>query len=335
MNIEIKPSFFRRTGALILATMVLPLSALAVKGTVNCNSLNMRKAASKSAKAIQSLDKGDRLEILSATGDWYKVSYGKYTGYVIKKYVNAAGPVKDTSAKASATVSTSGSGMNGIKSIKDIGGAPATSKPGDKGEKVKKLQQALKLKGFYKGDIDGSYGNGTKEAVKQFQKKNKLSQDGCAGKVTIKTLFGEKAANDNSVEYKTQRLDWFNGGKNKIPKGATFTVKDVKTGKTFTCKRWAGANHLDAEPLTAKDAATMKSVYGGSWSWDRRAVLVKYGNNVYAGSMNGMPHGTQTIRSNNFGGHFCIHFYKSRTHESNKVDSAHQNAVNTAMKYSW
>jgi len=326
------PSFLRRTGVLALASMMLPISALAVKGTVNTKSLILRKSASTSSKALQSLDRGDRLEIHSVTGDWYKVSYGKYTGYVAKKYVKASGTVKDTSAPSN-TASTSSSSK--ITSIKDIGSVPATSRPGDKGEKVKKLQQALKLKGYYKGAIDSSYGPATKAAVKAFQKKNKLSQDGCAGKVTIKTLFGSPAANDKSVSYKTQRLDWFNGGKNKIPKSATFTVKDVKTGKTFTCKRWAGANHLDAEPLTAKDAATMKSIYGGSWSWDRRAILVKYGDNVYAASMNGMPHGTQTIKNNGFAGHFCIHFYKSRTHETNKVDSAHQNAVNTAMKYTW
>ena len=36
--------------------------------------------------------------------------------------------------------------------------------------------------------------------------------------------------------------------------------------------------------------------------------------------MNGMPHGTTTISSNNFDGHFCIHFKNSKTHESDKVD---------------
>jgi hypothetical protein len=133
---------------------------------------------------------------------------------------------------------------------------------------------------------------------------------------------------------KTERLDWFKNGKNKIPKGATFKVKDVKTGKIFTCKRWSGYNHLDAEPLTANDTKIMKSIYG-HWSWRRRAILVKYDGHVYAASMNGMPHGTGTIKNNNFDGHFCIHFYKSKTHGSNKVDSAHQNCVATAMKYSW
>ena len=78
----------------------------------------------------------------------------------------------------------------------------------------------------------------------------------------------------------------------------------------------------------------MKKIYG-HWSWKRRAVLVKYNGHVYAGSMNGMPHGTQTIKGNNFDGHFCIHFYGSKTHGSKKVDDMHQKMVAEAMKHSW
>ncbi|MBQ2700496.1 MAG: peptidoglycan-binding protein [Clostridia bacterium] len=339
MNHSTNLSCIRRICALTLTILLIPTWGQAATGTVNCKSLILRKSASKSSKAIQSLDKGDKLNIISSTGDWYKVTYGRYTGYVMKDYVTAKGTVKEESSKATAAPSSasasSDSDMKGIDSIADLGGAPATTRPGDKGANVKKLQQALKLEGFYTGKIDGSYGSGTKAAVKKFQKKHGLSQDGIAGKVTIKLLFGENASNAQTKTYKTQQLNWFNGGSGKIPKGATFTVKDVKTGKTFTCKRWSGSNHLDAEPLTKSDAATMKSIYGGSWSWDRRAILVKYGDNVYAASMNGMPHGTQTITDNGFNGHFCIHFYKSRTHESNKVDAAHQNAVSTAMRYTW
>ena len=92
---------------------------------------------------------------------------------------------------------------------------------------------------------------------------------------------------------------------------------------------------MDTEPLTAEDTAIMKSIYGGSWSWDRRAILVMYNGHVYAASMNGMNHGTTTIADNNFDGHFCIHFYNSRTHETDRVDEDHQAAVARAMKATW
>ncbi len=233
------------------------------------------------------------------------------------------GSVAETTAKTDPQ-------MKGISSISDIA-VPKTTSPGNTGRHVKALQQALKLKGYYKAAIDSSYGDKTAEAVKAFQKASRLTVDGVAGYATIKKLFGQNAAN---YTLETERLDWFKNGSATIPKGATFTVKDIATGKTFSATRWSGVNHLDAEPTTSDDTDTVKAVFGGEWSWRRRAILVKYNGHVYAASMNGMPHGTTTI-DNEFSGHFCIHFYNSRTHDTNRVDETHQNAVASAMKATW
>ena len=64
-----------------------------------------------------------------------------------------------------------------------------TLKRGSKGENVKTMQQALKDLGFYKGKIDGIYGKGTMNAVKAFQRKNKLKADGVAGTKTLTKLY--------------------------------------------------------------------------------------------------------------------------------------------------
>ena len=133
----------------------------------------------------------------------------------------------------------------------------------------------------------------------------------------------------------TQKLVWFNTGKNLFKAGATFQVKDIKTGKVWTCKRLYAGNHLDAEPLTASDTSIMKAAYGGSFNYVRRAVLVKYNGKVYAGSMYGVPHGDQSIKNNNFNGQFCIHFSGSKTSGSGKVDSDHQAMVEKALKSKW
>lgn len=221
--------------------------------------------------------------------------------------------------------------MKGIRSVSQIE-TPRTTSRGASGKHVRALQQALKLKGFYAAPIDGKYGNKTVEAVKAFQKKHGLKQDGIAGNDVIKTLFGKNAAN---FTYKTEHLDWTKDGTSVIPKGAVFTVKDIGTGISFSLKRWSGANHIDAEPLNASDTEKLKKAYGGSWSWARRSVLVKYNGHVYAASMNGMPHGEQTVKGNNFDGHLCIHFINSKTHETNRKDSAHQNAVKRAANATW
>lgn len=303
-------------GGLAAVLLLMTPAALATEGTVNTKALVLRKSASKTSKALQTLEKGDSLNILSASGDWYKVSYGKYTGYVMKKYVKASGKVEEASTgNENATQGTS---------------SLSTLRAGSTGTQVKKLQQALKSRGLYTGKIDGVYGSGTTAAVKAFQKQKGLTRDGVAGKVTLAALYGDTAETES---IKTESLEWF-GHENTIPKGAKIVIKDVYTGKTFNAVRWSGASHMDTQPASKEDTATLKAIYGGSWSWNRRPILVQYNGHVYAASMNGMPHGTSTI-DNGFGGHFCIHFTGSKTHGTDKVDSDHQSCVKTALKYSW
>lgn len=222
--------------------------------------------------------------------------------------------------------------MNGITKISQIT-VPKTTQKGNSGTNVTALQQALKIAGYYPWPIDGKYGDKTVECVKTYQKAKGLSQNGNAGPDVIKSLFGKNAANFTGL--KTERLDWFHGGSNIIPKKANFIVKDVRTGKIFYCRRWSGYNHMDSEPLTASDTAIMKKIFGGKITWRRRPILVYYNGHVYAGSMYCEPHGTSTISDNDFNGHFCIHFYLSKTHGTNRVDSDHQKCVAEAMKATW
>lgn len=123
-----------------------------------------------------------------------------------------------------------------------------------------------------------------------------------------------------------QLLSWstVNG---MIPRNSTVEIKDLKTGNVFIAKRLGGSLHADMEPATSQDTAIMHNNYSGSWSWNRRAVIVKIEDQFVAASMNGMPHGVQNISNNNFPGHFCLHFYGSATHRNRNVDSAHQAAI--------
>ena len=205
---------------------------------------------------------------------------------------------------------------------------------GATGTAVKTLQTNLKKLGFYTAYVDGSFGATTESAVKAFQRKYGLTADGVAGSATLKKIESA-VASANSGKITTERLDWFNGGKNVIPNGAVFQIKDVSTGLIFSARRQSGGSHMDAEPLTAEDTAILKKINGGTFSWRRRAVLVKYNGHVYAASIYSEPHGTNTILDNNFDGQFCLHFYGSKTHGTNRVDADHQKCVEQAMKATW
>lgn len=70
-----------------------------------------------------------------------------------------------------------------------------TVKAGSSGKSVLLLQRLLRAGGFKGADnlaltLDGECGNNTVAAIKKYQKKKKLTQDGVAGPTTWKTILG-------------------------------------------------------------------------------------------------------------------------------------------------
>lgn len=88
-------------------------------------------------------------------------------------------------AKAKGETSSSGSSSSNVPD--------RTLRKGDTGNDVKNLQQRLKDLGYYTSIVDGSYGSGTVNAVKAFQKQHNLDADGVAGSGTCSILFSDKA----------------------------------------------------------------------------------------------------------------------------------------------
>jgi hypothetical protein len=97
----------------------------------------------------------------------------------------------------------------------------------------------------------------------------------------------------------------------------------------------------------------MKEIFGGSFSWTDRPVLIKVNGRKIAASMSGMPHagndaaaaaawtswrsgdygaGTNFdwIKNNGMDGHFDIHFLNSTRHVDGQVDPTHQANVKIA-----
>lgn len=74
----------------------------------------------------------------------------------------------------------------------------ALSKYGSRGNEVRQIQTKLKRWGYYSGNIDGIYGSQTMSAVKYFQRKNGLKQDGIAGPATLKAMGIYNSSNSAS-----------------------------------------------------------------------------------------------------------------------------------------
>lgn len=66
-------------------------------------------------------------------------------------------------------------------------------KTGSEGSDVKRLQQQLKNLGYYTGSVDGKFGQGTEQAVRDFQAAHGLTVDGKAGRNTQEKLYSGSA----------------------------------------------------------------------------------------------------------------------------------------------
>ncbi|NLG36534.1 MAG: peptidoglycan-binding protein [Clostridiales bacterium] len=221
-------------------------------------------------------------------------------------------------------------------------GAPLLIKKGDEGDNVILLQMRLSDLGYFDTQITGYFGQVTEEAVKAFQKENKLTQDGQVGQQTSDVLFSNEAVREPVVAVKKpapkvvrkspvgKMRDWYTYVNKRWPRGGKCQVIDFATGVKYNMIRVGGSQHADVEPATKSDCAKLLSTYGGSWSWDRRAVVVRIGGEWIAGSTNGFPHGYETVAGNNMNGQVCIHFLNSKTHCGNAACPNHQRMVQRA-----
>ncbi len=165
-------------------------------------------------------------------------------------------------------------------------------------------------------------------SVEELMNINNLNSERIVAGETLR-LSGGQAVTDE-----VQALDWSQVDR-IFSRGRTAIITDVNTGLSFRIKRTMGTQHADVEPLTYRDTQVLRQIYGGSWSWDRRAVIVHIDNRLIAGSINGMPHGGQKIYDNGFDGHFCLHFNNSRLHKNYQQDPEHQSNISRVAGESW
>ena len=176
-------------------------------------------------------------------------------------------------------------------------------------------------------------------AVEAFQREAGLSVDGIVGDQT----YG-RCCSATTTSASRRRSSSASRAKCSSPigttinklwkKGTTATVTDVRTGLQYTPPTASeGGTTQTASRLTAADTAIMKKDIRrpagrgtGGRSGSRSANGV-----TYAASQHGMPHmADPVIADNDFPGHFCIHFYHSKVHETSAECPRHQSCVTYA-----
>ena len=290
---------------------------------VTGNNVSLRYQPSTSANRVGTANIGDCFYYVDTVNGWFQTKAGYW---ITKDYAKVM-----TDAEVEAY-------------IKNNGGSGSTGSSytiGSTGSTVTYIQTALTALEYYDRQITGHYGRYTKDAVRAFQRDHNLTADGVCGATTLaaiqKAYSGSSSATTtyNATVYK---LDWSYMKSNAtalgIARGASIKLTDLTTGKSLNIHVQSTGNHIDAEPLTSADTTTLCEIYGVSTpnaiSYKRRPMMITTSAGQFLCSIYGQPHGAQDITNNGYDGQFCLHFVNSRTHGTNRVDTDHQNAINSA-----
>ena len=283
-----------------------------------------------------------------------------------KKKQSDSAPLSSESSSASSSSSSSSAGSAESSSLF---GTYAAIRSGDRGDRVKTLQQALITLGFLGGKPDGVFGSKTKNAVKSFQRSKKLTADGIAGKRTLSAIQSSLSAGPSSGKSAdtagassasvpaassseplqetgelnpkisapsgVQLLHWFNDVKPSLSNGRHLLVYDPSSGLSWTLRILSRGRHCDAEPLTAQDTRTMVAAFNGVNTWNQKAVYVKLPDGRWSlASTHDMPHDSGSVKNNNFNGHLCVHFLRDMD-EAQKNDPKYGVANQNTIRARW
>jgi len=234
---------------------------------------------------------GHGVRIVDMIGDWYKVQTEPKDGVSSEGYVNSKVIIQT-----------------------DADDFEILINKGMAGKAVTEIHEKLYERGFYgyinyyfdENDVDGDGNTGevikinnvfdinTEHSIKCFQYKAGIKITGLADKETLDLLYSDEdihsIAQDRGINNSVRMSRWWESVIHEFGRGATATVYDTGSRKTYKIQRYSGTNHADVETLTSADTAIFSACFGGVRTWDGRAIWVTTGGTTYAGSINGYPH---------------------------------------------
>lgn len=83
----------------VLINVMFTINSYAAKGTVTGNTVRVRENASTDSEIVTNVFKDDKVTVLEKSGDWYKVKYEEFEGYVYGEYLKVDGEITETNTK--------------------------------------------------------------------------------------------------------------------------------------------------------------------------------------------------------------------------------------------
>lgn len=131
---------------LISILLLVVNSKAATKVKVTGDTLNIRKGPSTSTKVVAMLFKGVECEVIEEDGDWYKVKYKTYTGYVSKEYVEVIGGTTNTEEPKDSTDNDNQTNIDNTSKNEENNTVSDNNTQEDIKVVYKKLKQNISLK---------------------------------------------------------------------------------------------------------------------------------------------------------------------------------------------
>lgn len=228
---------------------------------------------------------------------------------------------------------------NGIKELIDFE---------DIGDYIVMVQVRLRELGYFHFKPTGRFQGMTREAAIQFQvhqtdqNGKQIISDGTIGQQSVDILFSPTAVrapiaqsipigpkSDGSQTKKGESISWTEV-KSILNESATYVLTDFNTGATFQMVFTGGEQHAEMECKSGSDTEVFKKIFGNAFNYSKRPMLISAGGKLIACSLQGEPHGSDTIANNDMAGHACLYFSGSRSHVGDLIDVEHNRNVFTA-----
>ncbi len=216
------------------------------------------------------------------------------------------------------------------------------------GERVVRIQLRLRELGYFNYKPTGSFQNMSVQAAIDFQQMQvdangqSIMADGSIGAQSMDILFSHTAKRVDilaSIPFGPQltgapsvtgvAVSW-NEVKELLSEGTPYAFTDFNTGSTFTMTLVSVNAHAEMECATAMDTQTFLTCFGGAFNYSKRPVVMQVGDRLIAASMQGEPHGQDTVPANDMTGHVCVYFSESLSHVGALPDVEHMNQVRKA-----
>lgn len=157
-------------------------------------------------------------------------------------------------------------------------------KIGMTGDNVTELQTWLQTQGFYKGKIDGEFGNYTEQAVKAFQQYVGIKEDGIVGNISRQSMKDLVNGNiDTNSGTSSTSSSYSKTGSSTSSSAAYGTSKSYSSSYSSGSSGWSSGNGVGDcwdnsaalySELTASGQSARIVQYANSYSSNHRSVEV-------------------------------------------------------------